>query len=212
MATKFLTINPWLALRSASASWRETVGWCVHVYVSYVWLDCCFYSVPSQDLVGFLFVCLFVCLFQTLDLVPYLPRTIEALSIPNPWTDISTPLRVARQTSPMWPPFVGSIWQVCSQKVGPSAEYVHSGGFGGNWWSCPLSNGACLANKPVCEFWLSVLSKLWWLELRKNKARAGIKKDLRLFCLWKKSYVLGSSGLWEGVWTTLLFWLSRMEQ
>ena len=79
-------------------------------------------------------------------------------------------------------------------------------------WSCPLSNGACLANKPVCEFWLSVLSKLWWLELRKNKATAGIKKDLRLFCLWKKSYVLGSSGLWEGVWTTLLLWLSRMEQ
>ena len=147
MATKFLTINPWLTLRSTSASWRETVGWCVHVYVSCVWLDLLFFLFPPKTWWVF---CLFVCLFQTLDLVPYLPRTIEALSIPNPWTDISIPLRAARRTLPTWPPFVVSTWQVCSQKVGPSAEYVPSWGFGGNWWSCPLSNGAYLASKPVC--------------------------------------------------------------
>ena len=59
MATKLLTVNPWLTPRSASASWRGTGGWCVRVCVSCVWLDCCFSPCSLPRLGGFLFVCLF---------------------------------------------------------------------------------------------------------------------------------------------------------
>lgn len=136
MATKLLTVNPWLTPRSAFLHREEGQVADVRVCVSCVWLECCFSPVPSPRLGGFLFVCLFAysrhwiwyhiylgwsrhCSFQILG-----PTSLHHYG----WL---------RRTSPMWPPFVGSIWQVCSQKVGPSAEYAQSGGVGENQWSCP---------------------------------------------------------------------------
>lgn len=151
MAMKILSIKPWLTLRSACTSWRERVGWCVQSvsHVSCVWLDYCFLSVPSQDLVF-----LFVCLFQIPDLALYLPRTIEALSILSPWTDTSTQPQVARQTLPTWPPSVGSTWQVCSQKVGLGTALLQLNmlgveAFGETEDPILPSNVACLVNKAI---------------------------------------------------------------
>lgn len=77
--------DSWL-MYAVSQPFSHVYGWTV-----------VFLSVPSpQDLLF-----LFVCLFQIPDLAQSLPQMIEALSIPSPWTDISTPPQVARRTLPM---------------------------------------------------------------------------------------------------------------
>lgn len=78
---------------------------CIHIMKRDSWLMYAGSHVYSWTVVFSLFppktVFLLVHLFQILDMAQSLPQTIEALSIPSPWTDISTPLQVARQTLPM---------------------------------------------------------------------------------------------------------------
>lgn len=92
MDTKSLSIKPQVCVYITK---RDSWLMCA-ISQSCAWLDCCFLSVPPQNLLF-----LFVCLFQIPDLAQSLPQTIEALYIPSPWTDISTPPRVVRRTLPM---------------------------------------------------------------------------------------------------------------
>lgn len=172
MATKFLTINPWLTLRSASASWRETVGWCVHVYVSCVWLDLLFFLCFLPRLGGF-FVCLFAYSRHWIWYHIYLGRSRHCLfQILGPTSLYHYGRRdgLYQRDLPSW-----CLHDKCALRrwvLQLSMFRVEALGETDG----PVPSVMVLIWPASLSVWiLAILSKLWWLELRKNKATAGRK-------------------------------------